>query len=683
MTRTSTCALDCPDACSVLVDIDENGNAVKLRGNPDHPVTQGFLCAKVTRYLDRQYHKDRLLHPLKRTGPKGSGQFARISWDEALDTIAARFSALAAEPESILPYSYAGTMGFLQGSSMDRRFFHRLGASRLDRTVCSSTAGAAQGRTLGARYGTEPEQFADAKLILLWGANTLATNVHLWPFLVEARRRGARLYAIDPVRHKTAALADRHYAVNPGSDHALALGLIHVILRDRLENRAYIDAHTTGIAEIERAAREYTPERAAALTGIAAADIETLAREYAATRPAVIKLGLGPQRSERGGAAISSIATLPALTGSWRERGGGLQLSTSGAFAVDRAALEMPELQKRSPLGREARMINMIRLGRALVDPAGAEVPVKALFVYNANPAAIAPDQGRVLEGLAREDLFTVVAEQMPTDTAAFADIVLPATTFLEHTDLYFAYGHYYIQLARPAVAPAGEARPNTGIFRDLAARMGLDDPCFRDSDDDMIDQALASGHPFLKGITRTGLEQNHFQRLNLSAPGEPFQPFANGGFFGKPDGKCDLASAAVAYQPPRESRLGDEALRSRYPLELLSPKNHHSLNSTFGYRDSTNEETAIVHVNRADADARGIHHGDAVRLFNDRGSLILRAEVDGVVQTGVVSAPAVRWPGRAPDNRNVNALVSDALTDIGNGPVFYSCLVQLEKCGD
>jgi anaerobic selenocysteine-containing dehydrogenase len=341
----------------------------------------------------------------------------------------------------------------------------------------------------------------------------------------------------------------------------------------------------------------------------------------------------------------------------------------------------MPELQKASPLGRESRIINMIRLGRALTAPEDGG-PVKALVVYNSNPAAIAPDQNNVLAGLARENLFTVVSEQMPTDTAAYADILLPATTFLEHSDVYFAYGHYYLQLARPAVAPPGECRSNTDLFRALAQRTGFTGRCFTDSDDDLIDQALASGHPFLDGITRADLDREHSIRLKVSPQDEPFLPFARGGF-GTAGGKCDLRTAAEPYEPPVESRHGDTSLRASYPLELVSPKNHHSLNSTFGYRDSTDEETAIVHVNREDAAARGIAEGDAVRLFNDRGSVLARAAVDGMVGRGVVSAPAVRWPGRAAGGRNVNALVSDKVTDIGNGPVYYSCLVQLEKCGD
>lgn len=677
----SVCALDCPDACSLLVQV-EDGRATRLRGNPAHPVTRGFVCGKVARYLDRQYAPDRLLYPQKRAGAKGEGRFERISWDEALDAVALRLKSIAAEfgPEAILPYSYAGTMGYLQGSGMDRRFFHRLGASRLDRTICSSTGGAALAETLGARFGVEPEQFRNAKLILAWGANILGTNAHLWPFIVEARRSGARFYTIDPVRNRTGELADRHYFVNPGSDAALALGMMHVIIGEKLYDAGYVAQHTSGFDELARQAGNYPPERAAALTGVPKDDLVALAREYATTRPAVIRLNYGVQRSERGGLSVRAVSLLPALTGAWRYPGGGLQLTTSGAFRLNRAALEMPELQLRSPLGRPARLINMSQLGRALTHLDNP--PVKALVVYNSNPAAIAPNQNLVLEGLRREDLFLVVLEQFQTDTADYADILLPATTFLEHTDLYFAYGHYYLQLARPAVAPPGQARSNVEIFRALARRMGFDDACFDASEDDMIRALLDTPDPFLDGVTLERLEREHFVRLNISAPGEPFLPFASGGF-GTPSGKCELAAGPLDYVPPLESRHGDAQLAARYPLELVSPKNDDSLNSTFGNRGWVDDQTSVITLNRADAAPRGISAGDRVRVFNDRGSCELTAEVNGAVPPGVVRAPSVRWNKRAPDRRNVNVLTSDRLADIGGGPVFYSCLVEVEKCAN
>ena len=659
----------------------ENGTATRLRGNPAHPVTRGFLCGKVARYLEREYAPNRLLYPLRRCGAKGEGRFVRVTWDEALDEIAARLKSAAAEfgPEAILPYSYAGTMGLLQGSGMDRRFFHRLGASRLDRTICSSAGGAGLIEALGFRYGTEPEQFRHAKLILAWGANVLGTNVHLWPFIVEARRNGAKFYTIDPRRNRTGAAADKHFFINPGSDTALALGMMHVIIGEKLHDADYIARHTAGFDELEERVKEYPPERAAALTGIAQDEIVALAREYATTRPAVIRLNYGVQRSERGGMAVRAIALLPALTGSWKDVGGGLQLSTSQAFHLNRAALERADLQWRA-LGREARILNMSLLGQALNEV--QEPPVKALVVYNSNPGAIAPNQNAVRRGLLRDDLFTVVLEQFQNDTADYADFVLPATTFLEHTDAYLAYGHYYLQLARPALAAPGEAKSNVEVFRSLAERMGFDDACFRDSEDDMIRALLDSGHPFVRGITLEELEREHFVRLRVAPNSDPFLPFANGGF-GTGSGKCEFRASSLQYTPPVESRLGDASLRARFPLELISPKHDDSMNSTFGNRAENDFATATLHMDAADAAARGISSGDQVRVYNDRGSCLLRAHVNGALRTGVVSAPSVRWAKMAPDHRSVNALTSERLTDIGGGPTFYSCLVQVEKSGD
>ena len=672
-TLPSVCALDCPDCCSLAVTV-ENGRATKLRGDPRHPVTRGFLCGKVAQYLEREYSPARLLHPLRRVGLKGQGRFERVSWDEALDAIAARFRAIIKEfgPEAILPYSYAGTMGLLNNAGMDRRFFHRLGASRLDRTICSSAGAAGLTDALGLRYATEPEQFRHSRLILAWGANILGTSVHLWPFIMEARRQGAKFYVIDPRRNRTAAAADRHYAIQPGSDTALALAMMHVIIGEKLYDADYVARHTEGIEGLRERVREWTPYRAAELTGLGAQEIAGLAREYAAARPAAIRLNYGIQRSERGAMAVRAVALLPALTGSWKHIGGGLLLSTSQAFYLNRAGLELPDLQRKA-LGREARLINMTELGGALNTV--SRPPVMALVVYNSNPAAIAPNQNAVVSGLRRDDLFTVVLEQFQTDTADYADILLPATTFLEHTDLYLAYGHYYLQLARPAVPPPGEAKPNVEVFRLLAGRMGFEEPCFRDTEDDMIRTLLDSPHPFVAGITLEELERSHSVRLRLP---DPFLPFAEGSF-GAPDGKCHFHAETLDYAPPVESRHGDASLRARYPLELISPKHNDALNSTFGRRDPVDRETAIIHLNHADAEPRGIRTADHVRAFNDRGSCLLAAEVDDTVRPGVACAPSVRWPKRAPGRRNVNALTSERLTDAGGGPTFYSCLIEVE----
>lgn len=679
--RHSVCALDCPDACSVLVNVDETGRGSRLRGDPDHLITRGFLCGKVARYLEREYSPDRLLYPQRRIGAKGEGRFTRITWDQALDEIATQLKTIAREhgPEAVLPYSYGGSMGKLVANGMDRRFFHRLGASRLDRTICASAGGAGILAALGAKYGAEPEQFRHSKLIIAWGANILATNVHLWPFIVEARRNGAKLYTIDPVRHKVGELADKHFGIQPGTDAALALGLMHVIIRERLFDADYVDSYTDGFEELALKAAEFSPARVCELTGLPVDEIVSLAREYASIRPAVIRLNYGVQRSERGGMAVRLISYLPALVGSWREPGGGLQLSTSGAFQLNDANLQRPDLQF-TALGREARTVNMSLLGQTLTemrDPA-----IHALVVYCSNPAAVAPDLNSVRRGLSRPDLFTVVLEQFQTDTADWADILLPATTFLEHSDIYTAYGHYYLQLARPALKAPGECRSNVEIFRDLAKRMNFDEACFDESEDDMIRGLLNSSHPFLAGISLERLERERSVRLNISEPGTPFLPFAEGNF-GTASGKCEFHADTINYTPPEESRRGVDSLRHRFPLELVSPKNHNSMNSSFGERAEQDRETAVLTIHPEDAAQRGISTGDRVRAFNLRGSCLLAAEVAPRVTPGVVSVPSTRWPKKSVDRQNVNVLTSQRLTDLGAGATFYSCLVEVAKAGD
>ncbi len=677
-TRKSVCALDCPDTCSLVLKIDDAGRATKLSGDPEHPITRGFLCGKVAKYLEREYHPDRLLYPMRRVGAKGEGRFERTTWDEALTEIAARLLQISTEagPEAILPYSYAGTMGMLNGAGMDRRFFHRLGASRLDRTICSAAGGEALRLSQGVKLGTEPEQFAHSKLIIAWGANVLGTNVHLWPWIVEARRKGAKFYVIDPVKNRTGKVADRHFAINPGSDLALALGLIHVILREGWQDRDYVANYTSGFEELAKLASEYPPDRVAALTGICAECVEALAHEYATMRPAAIRLNYGVQRSERGGSAVRAIAALPVVTGSWREIGGGLQLSTSGAFQFNAAALERPDLQSKSPLGREARLVNMTQLGHALVE---LDQPrVRALVVYNSNPAAIAPNQAKVLEGLRRDDLFTIVLEQFQTDTADYADFVLPVTTFLEHTDVYLAYGHYYVQLARPALAAPGETKSNVEIFRLLAKQAGFSDSCFDETEDDMIRGLLDSKSPYLNGITLERLERELSVRLNVGPENEPFLPFARGDFR-TTSGKFDFGAESLAYTPPAESRFGDAELARRYPLELVSGKNDDSMNSTFGHRAEVDEQTAILCIHPSDAERRGIVDGMLVSAQNDRGTCFFEALVATTdVPAGVVRARSVRWNKRSVASLGINQLTSERLTDLGGGPTFYSCLVEV-----
>ncbi len=693
---TGACPLDCPDTCCWQVMVDATGTARAMRGHPDHPFTRGVLCTKVTHYLERTYHPERVVSPLKRVGPKGSGQFKRITWEEALAEIGARLSDVVERygPQAVLPYSYSGTLGLLQGESMDRRFFHALGASRLARTLCAEAGWQGYVYTIGATVGTPPEDFAYARLILLWGTNTLTSNMHLWPFILEARRQGARVVVIDPARTRTARQADEWLPIMPGTDAALALAMMHVIVRDGLWDEAYVSRYTLGFSHLRERLEAWPPERAAAITGLPAERIETLAREYATTRPAVIRINYGMQRHGGGGMAVRAIAMLPALVGAWRERGGGVLLSTSGAFPVNRQALRRTDLQP-----HPTRLINAARLGDALsldahmraraVMQGDPHPPVHALIVYNSNPAVTAPDQNAVLRGLAREDLFTVVLEHFITDTALYADIILPATTQVEHWDLHTAYGHYYLTLNRPAIAPVGESKPNTEIFRLLAQRLSLDHPALRDSDEDLIRQALSVKHPWMTGITYERLLDEGFVRLNLP---DPFLPFAEGDFF-TPSGKCEFYSAQAAHDgydplptftPPHETPLPASAESSRasaqQPLALLSPSAHYYLNSNFANvpRLQRRQGEPYLLLHPEDAAARGIQDGDWVRVWNARGSLRLRARVRPDVRPGVCYTPSIWWRTQAADGQSVNVLTSQAEADMGGGATYYDVAVYV-----
>ena len=692
----AACPHDCPDACGVLISV-ENGKATKIQGDPAHPVTRGFLCAKVAKYLDRVYSPDRVLYPLRRIAPKGTAgegsraaqsNFQRISWDEALDEIASRFKTIAAEfgSESILPYSYAGNLAKLGFGSMDRRFFHRLGASQLHRNICAEAGAAGVKSVYGVNIGTEPEQFRHSKYIIAWAANIHGNNVHLWPFIEEARRNGAKLVVIDPYRTRTAACADWHIPINMGTDVALALAMMHVIINENLHDADYVPRYAQGFDELRAKVQEYPPEKVSRWTGISAADIRKLALEYATIRPAVIRMNYGIQRSENGGMAARTVSMLPIVTGSWKEVGGGFQLSTSGAFKLNEAALERADLMQKS-LGRPARTLNMVQLGKALNEV--NDPPVKALFVYNSNPAAVCPNHNDVVRGLRRPDLFTVVHEQFFTDTTDYADILLPATTFFEHKDLQSAYGHYYLQISNPAIEPLGECRPNVEMFRALAERMGFEDDCFRDSVDEMIEQALNSPNPRLKGLTRERLEKEGHVRLNFEGNGsspKPFLPWSEGNF-STASGKAELYNEKLkeqgldpvsAFIPPVESRHSASA--KEFPLELLARKADNFLNSTFTNVPSVRamEEFGLLEMSRPDAEHRGIRDGDAVRVFNRRGEITLKARVDGKVQPGLVSAK-LNWAKLTPGNRNINVLTSEKLSDLGNSATFYSVLVEVE----
>ena len=685
----AACPHDCPDSCALLVTV-EDGRAVKVAGDPDHPGTQGVLCTKVSRYTERTYHPDRLLGPMKRVGPKGSGQFAPIGWDEALDIVAERLGAIAArDPQAIVPYSYAGTMGLVQGESMAARFFHKLGASLLDRTICASAGATALRYTYGASVGMDIEHVEDAKLIVIWGGNPIASNLHFWTRVQQAKRRGATLVAIDPYRSLTAEKCHRHIAPMPGTDGALALAIMHVLIRDDLLDHDYIARHTVGFDALRDRAAQFSPARAAQICGIDAEEIEWLAGLYGKLavrerQPVAIRLNYGMQRAHGGGQAVRAVACLPSLVGAWRHAAGGLQLSTSGFFPIDNAALQRPDLLPSWP--RLPRTINMSTIGDALLGeglPAGTP-PIEAIVVYNSNPVAVAPHSGKVAAGFAREDLFTVVLEHFRTDTADYADIILPATTQLEHVDIHKAYGHTYFLANNQAIAPLGEALPNTEIFRRLARRMGFTEPCFADSDEDIAAQAIVRGDPRAAGIDWQTLKESGWQKLKL-----PAAPFAEGGF-PSPTGKCQFYAAEMVkdgldplpgYVPPYEAPASAPELAARYPLAMISPPARNFLNSTFVNVDSLRATEGEPHldIHPDDAAARGIVDGMMVRAFNDRGSMQARARVTDRARQGLVVGLSIWWKKLAPDGKNANELTSQRLTDMGRAPVFYDCLVQVE----
>ena len=665
------CPHDCPDACALLTTV-ENGVATRVHGNPDHPHTDGVLCAKVSRYHERSYHPERILTPLKRSGPKGSGQFVPVAWDDALTAIAQRLGAIAARaPEAILPYSYAGTMGMVQGESMDRRFFHHLGASQLDRTICSTAGGEGLNYTLGGKVGMRVEFFAESALILIWGSNSIGSNLHFWRYAQQAKRNGARLVCIDPRKTETADKCHEHIALRPGTDAALALALMHELITNDWLDHDYIAQHTLGWDALRERALQWPPERAAEVCGIPVEQITRLARDYGTTERAAIRLNYGVQRVRGGGNAVRAVACLPALTGAWRHRAGGVLLSSSGQFPVQRATLQRPDFMP----PRTPRTLNMVSIGDDLhreTSPAFGP-RVEAVVVYNSNPVAVAPESGKVVQGFARDDLFTVVLEHFHTDTADYADFILPATTQLEHWDVHLSYGHTDVVLNRPAIEPLGQARSNAQIFRDLAARMGFTDPCFADTDETLCRQAFGDAVDFRL------LESQGFATLAL-----PDAPFANGGF-PTPSGRCEFFSERLAAQgldglPDHLPNYELQGTCTRYPLAMISPPARNFLNSTFvnvkSLRDI--EGRPVLEIHPDDAEARGIATGDRVRVFNDRGSYECHATVSRRARPGVVNGLGIWWRKLGLNCTNVNEVTSQALTDLGRGPTFYDCLVEV-----
>lgn len=677
----NVCPLDCPDTCSMVVTVAD-GVAVDLRGDLDHPFTRGALCQKMARYLDRVYSPERLLYPLRRTGKKGEGRFERITWEEALAEIAVRFAAIAQSadgPQAILPYSYCGTMGKLQSSSLDRRFFHRLGASQLDRTICASAGSLGYEFTMGrGRLGADPMGVPKCRFIVNWGSNTANTNSHLWGLMIKARKAGATIVTVDPYRSPTAARSDWHIQPRPGTDAALALGVMHVLWRDGLQDDDYLERATVGAPLLRRRALdEHPPDRVAAITGVDPETLTTFAHRLAREQPSFIRLNYGLQRHYGGGMAVRTISCLPAIIGSWRHHGGGVLLSTSGTYDFAMGRLTRPDL---SPAG--TRVVNMNQLGEALAGELPGP-PVRALYVYNANPAAVAPDQQRVLHGLAREDLFTVVHEQFPTDTADYADIVIPATTQLEHTDLHGSYGHHHVMFNPPALTPRGECRSNNDVFRALAGLIGFEPESF--PDDETLIRDVLSASPPMRGITLERLQSEGSVRLDLP---EEYTPFADGKF-PTSSGKCELYSERMAHEgfdplptyiPPREDPQTRPELAGRYPLQLLSPPRPQFLNSTFANdprpRKSAGDPT--IELAAEDAALRGLADGSWAEVYNDRGKFVARVSLSGAVRSGVAVATGIYWNKLSPGGTNVNSTTSSSLTDMGGGATFFDNLVEV-----
>jgi anaerobic selenocysteine-containing dehydrogenase len=698
----AACPHDCPDTCAMVVTVAD-GRATGLRGDPDHPYTRGGLCVKVNNYLDRVYDQSRVLFPLRRTGPKGSGRFERISWDDALDEIATRFRSISAEygPEAIMPVSYLGTQGILNGLNVGDAFFAQLGATISERTYCDSGSCTAYAMTIGATAGVDPESLVHSKFILIWACNVQSTNLHLWPYIVEARKRGAKIVVVDPVRTRTAAAADQHIAIRPGTDTALALAMMNVIITEGLTDEAYVAEHTVGYDELVERVGPHTPEWASAETGVPADVVRTLAREYAGGQPSVIRIGVAVERHAGGGQTVRALSCLPALVGAWRKPGGGILQLPLWAFPVNWGAFMHPEL-----LTPGKRIVNQFLLGDALTGGLGLDPPIKALMVYNSNPVVVCPDQEKLVSGLAREDLFTVVSEQFLTDTADFADIVLPATTQLEQDDIMFSWGHLFVTYNQRAIDPIGEAVPNTELFRRLAARMGFDEPLFSRTDDELIAEAFDWSHPHMAGITVDSLKEQGWQRLSVPPPDE-YAPHAEGNF-PTPSGKVEFVSSAAAggnfvvplfrqgsndhqpgqpvdplphYIPPRESAHTNPELAARYPLNLLTPKSHAYLNSSFGHqafqRQVQKEPNVIIHPD--DATERGIHDGAAVRVFNDRGEFVVLAKLDDAVLPGVVVCSLGGWRKHSKATATLAAVNSTTFADLGNAPTFSDTLVQVE----
>lgn len=704
-TVLGACPHDCPDTCSMLVKV-KDGKVIGVQGNPQHPFTQGRLCAKTNHYQERVYHPERLLYPMRRSGPKGSGRFERIGWDEALGTIASEWRGIIAEhgPTAILPYSYLGTQGLLNGLTVGDPFFNKLGATISERTFCDSAACTAYIMTVGPTPGMDPESFEHSKFIVLWACNVLSTNAHMWPFIAKAQKNGAKVVVIDPVKTPAAQQADQHIRIRPGTDAALALAMMNVIIGEGLVDQDYVAQYTVGFDELAAHVQRYTPAFAAEVTGIPEDVIRQLAHEYATTQPAAIRIGVAIERSAGGGQLVRALSCLPALVGAWRKPGGGILQLPLWAFPMNWAGLHRADLQTPG-----TRILNQWELGRALSGALPLDPPIQSLFVYNSNPLIVAPDQLRLKQGLAREDLFTVVSEHFMSDTARYADILLPATTQVEQWDLMFSWGHMYLTLNQPAVAPIGEAVSNVELFRRLARVMGFDDPFFYRDDEQMMRESMDWSSPAMQGITMELLKEQGYARLNIPAA-DRFAPHAEGGF-PTPSGKVELVASMAAggnfvlpvfrqgsnefqdgkpvqalptFTPPRESRLTNPTVAARYPLSMLSPKSHAFINSEYAnisrQRKHEGEQYVILHPD--DASARGIAANAVVKVENSRGSFIAVARVGEETMAGVVVAPMGHWMATSRGDATPAALNPTEYADIGRAPTFSDNLVEVSLAG-
>ena len=682
------CPHDCPDCCALETQVDEQGRAVTVRGRNDHPVTKGWLCAKVNRYLERVYHPDRLRYPMHRVGPKGSGLFERISWDEAVAEITSRWSDIIAQhgAQCILPYSYAGTLGLVNNAVVNSRFWNRLGASQLERSICGAAAEEAVILTIGARLAPSPQMLLHSRLILIWGSNPASTAPHIMPFLREAQRKGTRIIVIDPIRTLTARSADRHIQPFPGTDAALALSMMFVMVTENLHKPGWIAAHTIGWESLLERIKQFPPERAAQITSLEVDTILDLARTYATTSPALLRMTDGINRHTNGGQTVRTLASLPAITGQYGLPGGGLMYSTSDWLQWDK---EVVTHEHDPACPQPPRSLNMNRLGAILTGE--ADPPVYSLFVYNANPVASTPNAGKIVDGLLRDDLFTVVHELFETDTARYADILLPATSQLEHVDLHKPYGHMSLQYNMPAIAPQGEARSNWDVMRILSSAMDFNEYWLQQDANEVLQEILearAQHNSRLVSITLQRLQEEGSIPLAISSSEEV--PFADG-IFPTPSGKVEFSSetaAAKGYdplpggEPEVETRTErDTSLSAQARLPLLCPAAHHFVSSTFGNQERmrSKEGAPTLRIHPSDAAVRNIQSGQLVRVGNERGWCRLVAEVTEMVRPGVLATTTVWWPKFSPDRRNVNWTTSDRLADLGGGSTFYTNLVSVE----